>query len=365
MKDLLERRIILNHRSERLKNFLVPVLSVVLGLILGAIIMLAFGYDPLLGYSSLIDGAIGSPFYVGETLRQATPLILTALGFAVANTAGFFNIGVAGQALFGWVGSVTIALMFPDLPKMILIPFCLIVGALCGAVWAGIAGVLRAYFNTSEVIVTIMLNYTALYISNHMVRNVLTKADDATPRISENASLRSEFLASITENSTLHYGLLIAILMCVVVWIMMHKTTLGYELRSVGLNPYASEYAGMSTKRNIILAMVISGGLAGLGGTMEGLGNFENLFVMGSMPSIGFDGMAVALLGAGNPFGILVSGLLFGGLKIGGVSMPLSSDVPSEVVDIVIASIIFFVGANYLIRYIMNRVVKVNKGGVN
>lgn len=351
----------MKHKNERLINLLIPVLSVVLGLLLGAIIMLAFGYDPVLGYASLIDGAIGGPFYIGETLRQATPLILTALGFAVANTAGFFNIGVAGQALFGWVGSVAMALMMPDLPKLILVPLCLVVGALCGAIWAGIAGFLRAYFDTSEVIVTIMLNYTALYITNHVVRNVLTKGDDATPQIPANASLRSDWITTLTDNSTLHWGLAIAVIMCIVVWVMMQKTTLGYEIRAIGLNPFASEYAGMSTKKNIILAMAISGALAGLGGSMEGLGNFQNLFVQGSMPSIGFDGMAVSLLGAGNPFGILVAGILFGALKIGGVSMPIGSDVPTEVVDIVIASIIFFVGSSYLIRYFMNKFKRSNK----
>lgn len=345
----------MNHKNETLRNISVPVLSVLLGLILGAIIMLIFGYNPILGYKSLIEGSVGSSFYIGETLRQATPLILTALGFAVANTAGFFNIGVAGQALFGWLGSVTLAIMFPDLPRMLLIPLCLIGGAVTGAIWAGIAGYLRAYFGTSEVIVTIMLNYTALYISNHMVRNVLTNADDATPRISDNATLRSGFLANITDNSTLHYGLFIAIIMCIVMWIFMNKTTAGYELRAVGLNSFAAEYAGMSAKQNIVMAMVISGVLAGLGGSMEGIGNFQNIFVMSSMPSIGFDGMAVSLLGAGNPFGILVSALLFGALKIGGISMPMGSDVPTEVVDIVIAAIIFFVGANYLIRYFMNK----------
>ncbi|MBP2097616.1 ABC transporter permease [Enterococcus rivorum] len=351
-------------KNEKLKGAVIPIISVLLGLILGGIIMLAFSYNPIEGYTALLQGSLGSVFYFGETLRQATPLILVALGFSVAKSAGFFNIGVAGQLVIGWLGSVMMALMFPTLPSFILIPLCVLAGILLGALWAGIAGALRAYFGTSEVIVTIMLNYSALYLTNHIIRNVLTKSDDTTKKISENASLRSEALTTMTDYSTIHMGIVIALLMCIVSWILMKKTIVGFELRSVGLNPFAAEYAGMSAKKNIILAMLISGGLAGLGGAMEGLGNFQNIFVMSSLPGTGFDGMAVALLGNGQPLGILLSGILFGALKVGGVSMPMASGVPTEVVDIVIASIIFFVGASYLIRHILDLLEKRKKKAI-
>ena len=347
--------------ATRIQGIIVPLLSVILGLVIGAIVMWSFGYDAIAGYSAMLKGAFGSPFYIGELLREATPLILVALGFAVANTAGFFNIGVAGQTLFGWLASVSVAQILPDLPKMILLPLCILAGVAAGAIWAGIAGVLRAYFNTSEVIVTIMLNHTALYINNHIVRNVLTDSGDSTARITENASLRVPFLSELTRNSTLHAGIFIALIMIAVVWVLMKKTTYGFEFRSVGLNPDAADYAGMNAKKNIILAMLISGGLAGLGGAMEGLGNFQNMFVQGAMPAVGFDGMAVALLGIGSPIGILFAALLFSTLKIGGTSMPLMSGVPVEIVDIVIVSIIFFVGASYIIRLLVNKLPKVNK----
>ena len=158
--------------ATRIQGIIVPLLSVILGLVIGAIVMWSFGYDAIAGYSAMLKGAF------------------VALGFAVANTAGFFNIGVAGQTLFGWLASVSVAQILPDLPKMILLPLCILAGVAAGAIWAGIAGVLRAYFNTSEVIVTIMLNHTALYINNHIVRNVLTDSGDSTARITENASLR-------------------------------------------------------------------------------------------------------------------------------------------------------------------------------
>ena len=291
-------------KNSKYKKILIPVLSVVLGLLVGALIMWVFGFDVVKGYSALLKGSLGKPFYIGETLRQATPLILVALGFAFASYAGFFNIGVAGQAL---------------------------------------------------VIVTIMLNYTALHIVNYVIREVLTEKAEITASVPEAASLRMQFLYQLTGKSTLHGGIFIAILAVFIVWLIMNKTTTGFELKTVGLNKHAAEYAGMSAKKTIILAMVISGALAGLGGVMEGLGTFQNAFASESLPSIGWDGMAVSLLGLNNPIGILFSALVFAILRIGGISMPLLAKIPTEVVSIVVAFIIFFVGANYLMEVIVDK----------
>lgn len=356
----------LSENKRTLTNLMVPLLSVVLGLLLGAIIMLGFGYDPIAGYQSMLKGALGSPFYIGETLRYASPLIIIALGFSVANSAGFFNIGLSGQALMGWLISVWVAISLPDASAFVVLPVSVLAGILAGAVWAGIAGVLRAYFGTSEVIITIMLNYTALHLTNYLIRNVLTESSDASARIPEQASLRMDWLSQLAGGSRINAGLFIAIAVTILVWVFMTKTTMGYEIRAVGLNSFAAQYAGMNAKRNIILSMFISGGLAGLGGVLEGLGTFSNIFVQAGIPNIGFDGLAVALLGLSHPIGIVFSGLLFAMLKIGGASMPLGSGVPTEVVDIVIASIIFFVGANYLIRFFMKKFSRKKdlKGGV-
>lgn len=353
-----EKNVIKWYNRTRFQNIAVPLLSVLLGILIGAIIMAVFGYDPLKGYTAMIKGALFTPFYIGQTLRLMAPLVVIALGFAVANVAGFFNIGVAGQVLVGWLASIIVANAFPDLPKIILLPLSILAGMTAGAFWAGIAGYLRAYFNTSEVIVTIMLNHIAFYMTNYFVREVLTNGSDSTPRISTNASLRIPFLSSITNNSTLHGGIFISVIMVIVVWFLLNKTTYGFEFRAVGLNSSAADYAGMNAKKNIILAMLVSGALAGLGGAMEGLGNFQNIFVQGVVPTIGFDGMGVALLGSSSPIGILFSAFLFSVLKTGGTSMPLISGAPNEIVDIVIALIIFFVGANYIIRLLF---AKMNK----
>lgn len=341
-------------------NFSVALFSVLFGLIVGAIIMLVFGYNPISGYIALISSAFGSMQDIGGVLTQMTPLILTALGFTVASTAGFFNIGLSGQALAGWVGAVWYALSFPDMPAFVMIPSALILGTALGAVAGLIPGWLRAQFGASEVIVTIMMNYILLFLGNNILQNTMAKSikesAETTKQVGHNASLQLKLLTDLTQGSSVSAGIFIALIMIVVVWFVMKKTTLGFEITAVGLNPDAAKYAGVSAKRTAVVAMAISGGLAGLAGTIEGLGNYLNFFTQNSSPSIGFDGMAVALLGGGSYLGILGAAALFSVLKIGGLGMPMSSGVPFELVDIVIASIIFFVGANYLIRLIQKRI---------
>lgn len=346
-------------KKELRKTVAVSLLSVVFGFILGAVIMLVFGYDPIAGYTSMIRSSLGTTRTIGETISQATPLILTALGFSVANSAGFFNIGLSGQALCGWVASVWVALAFNSLPAIVLIPLAIFVGALAGAFAAAIPGVLRAYFGTSEVIVTIMLNYIFLYLSTYIVHNSMAKSmlssKDSTIQVGSHASLRISALSDWTMNSSINGGIIIACVALFLMWFVMKKTTLGFEIRSVGLNPFASDYAGISSKRTIIVSMILSGALAGLAGVVQGLGTYQNFFVQGGSLSIGFDGMAVSLLGAGSAVGIFFSAILFSILKVGGLGMPLDAGVPFELVNIVIASIIFFVGVNYLIRLLLTR----------
>lgn len=349
----------MNNRNEKIRNFLVPILSVIMGLVLGAILMLSFGYNPITGYGAMLEASLGNPRSIGETLRQATPLIFTALGFSVANSAGFFNIGLSGQALAGWLTSVWVALSFPELSKVVLLPLAVILGALAGAIAAAIPGLLRAFFGTSEVIVTIMMNYILLYVSTFLLQNVMSEnlrtSLDSSLAIGQNATLRIPWLTQFFGGSRVSGGLFLALIGLVLVWFLMKKTTLGYEIRSVGLNPFASEYAGMSSKRTIVLSMVISGGLAGLGGVIEGLGTYQNFFVQTTSLAIGFDGMAVSLLGSGSALGILLSALLFSILKIGGLGMQTGANIPFEIVNVSIALIIFFVGISYVIRVALTK----------
>ncbi|MFD1018246.1 ABC transporter permease [Thalassobacillus hwangdonensis] len=346
--------------SNRTVNILIPIISVILGLLSGAIIMLIFGYNPVEGYAALWKGSYGDLFFLGETLRLVTPYILSGLAVAFAFRTGLFNIGVEGQVFMGWLASVWVGVAI-DAPMIIHLPLAIIAAALAGAAWGFIPGLLKAKLGVHEVIVTIMMNYIALYTCNAIVRNVITDGQDRTDRVADSASLGAEWLSQLTYFSRLHYGLLIALGGAFVMWFLLNKTTRGFELRSVGFNQNASSYAGMNVSRNIILSMVISGGFAGLAGAMEGLGTFGYMSVKAGFTNIGFDGIAVALLGANTAIGVIFAALLFGTLKIGALEMPTSAGVPTELVEIVIALIIFFVASSYMIRWFILKFKKEGK----
>ncbi|WP_440895380.1 ABC transporter permease [Amphibacillus sp. Q70] len=343
--------------SNRLFNLLVPIISVFLGFLAGAIIMLIFGYNPIEGYIALFDGAFGNPYALGETVRQTTPLILTGLAIAFAFRTGLFNIGAEGQVFVGWLASVSVGIAF-DLPAIIHIPLAILAAAVAGSLWAAVPGLLKATRGVHEVVISIMMNYIALHSCNYIIRNVLSDNGDASERISETASIKSPWLTELMGYSQVHWGFIIAIIAVVAMWFILEKTTTGYELRSVGFNRHAANYAGMNVKKNIMKSMMISGVFAGLAGAMEGLGTFGYMHAHGAFANLGFDGIAVALLGANTAIGSVFSAILFGSLKIGALRMPTVAGVPSELVEIVIALIIFFIASSYIIRWVLLRLKK-------
>jgi len=343
--------------SSRMKNLLTPVIAVLLGVLVGTIIMIVSGYDAIAAYTALWNGAFGDVYFVGEVVRQVTPYILAGLAVAFAFKTGLFNIGVEGQMLVGWVAAVWVGVSF-DLPRIIHLPLAVLAAGVAGALWAFIPGYLKARFRVHEVIVTIMLNHTALYVTNEIIRSVLSDGKERTDMIAESASLRSPFFEVLTDYSRMHWGITIAIICAIIMWFILEKTTTGFELRAVGFNEHASQYAGMNVKRNIILSMVISGVFAGLAGAMEGLGTFGYAAVKGGFTGVGFDGIAVALLGGNTAIGVILAAILFGGLKVGALNMPLEAGVPNELVDIIIALIIIFVASSYIIRWFIDRISK-------
>ncbi|SES76846.1 nucleoside ABC transporter membrane protein [Oceanobacillus limi] len=346
--------------NNKFLSLLIPVISVILGLIAGAIIMLFSGYNPIDGYLALWRGAFGDAFTIGETIRRITPLILTGLAVAFAFRTGLFNIGAEGQVIVGWLAAVWVGLAV-DAPMIIHLPLAVLAGGIAGGIWGFVPGLLKAKIGVHEVIVTIMMNYIALFITNEIIRSVLTDHATKTDRIPETASLSSEWLQTLTFYSRLHYGILIALFAAAVMWFLIQRTTIGYELKAVGFNQHASKYAGMNVSKNIILSMVIAGGFAGLAGAMEGLGTYGNISVMSGFTNLGFDGIAVALLGANNAFGVVLAAILFGVLKEGAGEMPTGAGVPTELVDIIIALIIFFVASSYIIRWVILRFKKEGK----
>lgn len=315
--------------------------------------MVVSGYDPVKGYIALWNGIFGDTYAIGETIRQISPYILAGLAVAFAFRTGLFNIGVEGQLMVGWFAAAYVG-MAVELPKAIHLPLALLAAAAAGALWGLVPGILKATLRVHEVIVTIMMNYIALHTVNALIKTV-SNGGFKTERIHESASLRSEFLSNLTDYSTLHYGIFIALAMVFVMWWILEKTKSGFELKSVGFNDNASHYAGMNVNKNIVLSMVISGTFAGLGGAMEALGTFGNMSSMGGFTGIGFDGIAVALLGANTPLGVIFGASLFGSLKYGANNMPNAAGIPIEIVSIVIALVIFFVACGYIIRVGLER----------
>jgi ABC-type uncharacterized transport system permease subunit len=343
--------------SSTVRNILVPIIAVLLGILVGTIIMIASGYNAAAGFTALWNGAFGDVYYIGEVIRQVTPYILSGLAVAFAFRTGLFNIGVEGQLIVGWVAAVWVGVSF-DLPKIIHLPLAILAAALAGAIWAFIPGYLKARFRVHEVIVTIMMNYIALHLTNHFIRTVLSEGKERSETIADTASLRSPFFESITEYSRLHWGIFIALICAVIMWFILEKTARGFELRAVGFNEHASQYAGMNVRTNIILSMVISGIFAGMAGAMEGLGTFGYVAIKGGFTGVGFDGIAVALLGGNTALGVVLAALLFGSLKVGSLNMPLEAGIPNELVNIIIALIIFFVASSYIIRWFIDRIGK-------
>ena len=342
--------------SNRVMKIFVPIIAIFLGLLVGAIVMLMSEHDPIQGYIALWHGIFGSSYSIGETIRQISPYILAGLAVAFAFRTGLFNIGVEGQLIVGWFAAAYVGMAF-ELPAIIHLPLALLAAAVAGALWGLVPGILKATLRVHEVIVTIMMNYIALHVVNALIKSI-SGGSFKLEKINQTASLRSEFLSNLTDFSTLHYGIIVALLMVVVMWLILEKTKTGYELKAVGFNEQASRYAGMNTNKNIVLSMVISGGFAGLGGAMEALGTFGNISSMGGFTGIGFDGIAVALLGANTPLGVIFGATLFGSLKYGSNNMPNAAGIPVEIVSIVIALIIFFVASGYIIRVVLNRMSK-------
>ncbi|GIO67020.1 ABC transporter permease [Paenibacillus cookii] len=335
-------------------SLLVPLVAVVMGLIVGAIIMLIGGYDPLLAYGSLFKTVFGNVYDFGETIREITPLIMTGLAVAFAFRAGLFNIGAEGQYIVGMTAATAVGIKLSGLPIVVHALVAIIAGGLAGGIWAGITGYLKAKRGVNEVIISIMLNWTALYFSNYIVRNfLLEKGQQRSEEIKDTASISIGWLSTAFDNARMHWGTIIAILAAVFFFIYMWKSKQGYELRAVGHNGHAAQYAGMSVKKNIVKAMFISGVFAGLGGAFQVLGVFHYQAIFTGSPGIGFDGIAVALIGLNHPFGILLSASLFGILTYGSAGMSFGAEVPPEIIRIVIGSIIFFIAAQGIVRWVL------------
>jgi len=339
--------------NEKNHKVLIPLIAVILGFLLGTFVMIITGEKPAILFKSIIRAVMGinldkigtDKFFtarlVGEYFVYVMPIVLTGLSVAFAFKTGLFNIGAEGQLIMGAFIATVLGVSL-DLPKFVLLPIIVVGGGLAGALWGFIPGYLKARFNVHEVVVTIMLNYTALHLSNYFIKMLPGSDSTKSAPLSPNALLESKFFMELTNNSRFHYGFIIVLLAVFTFWFIINKTTFGYELKAVGYNPFAAEYAGMKVKRNAALSMAISGGFSGLAGVIIVAGTFGYGRVISSFENYGFDGIAVALIGGNTALGSLLSGFLLGALK---ASQPLmqGQGVPNAIAVIITSSIIVFV----------------------
>ncbi len=326
---------------------LTPIWAVVLSLIAGGLFVLAIGLDPLHAYAGLWDGAFGTVNSIGVTVNQATPLILTGLGVMFAFRCGVWNIGAEGQLYMGASAATAVALHLKGLPVYLHLPLAMAAGFLAGAIWGAIPGWLRGVRGVNEVISTLMMNYIAINFVSWLVRGPLQETTRYYPQ--SDLLPESAILPVILPRSPLHAGILVALVGALVAHFVLWNTTLGFRLRTVGANPFAARYAGMDVRKNVVLAMVISGGLAGLAGAGEILGVQGRLRDTFS-PGFGYDGIVVALLGQLQPAGVLLASLFFGSLRSGASMMQRTAQVPVTLVYVIQGLTVLLVVGSYGVR---------------
>jgi general nucleoside transport system permease protein len=347
--------------GDLIANLFVPIIAIVMALLVGAIIIVLssalvpqHGFDlglPLTAYASLFGGAFGSPDAITSTLVYAAPLTLAGLGVALGFKAGLFNIGAQGQFLMGALGAAAVGGAVHDSPPVIAITLAIIGGALVGAVWGGIVGVLKATSGAHEVVTTIMMNYIAFAVLSWAVSGPLRLPNSPQPITPDvgNAALPIVF------GRDGHLGIVIAFLAVPLIWFLLYRTTRGFEIRTLGANLDAARYAGMRPRWLTVLVMGMAGGLAGLAGAGNLLGINHQMSATFST-TVGFDSITVALLGRSNPFGVLLSALFFGGMRSGAGDMQVQAGLPTELVDVIEAVLLFFlvvgpiIGARFRVR---------------
>jgi general nucleoside transport system permease protein len=337
--------------KEILETLAIPILAIFTAFLVASVVIFLSGSNPLSAYSAMLAGAFGDLDGIVETLNKTAPLLIAGLGAALAFRGGLFNIGIEGQIMVGSIGAVLVGSTIKA-PPIISIPLTLLGGVFAGGLWGAIPGLLKARFEAHEVITTIMANYIAARVITWALgaQGPLRKVTSVVPET--NSVQVNAQLPILISNTRLHAGLLIAIGLVIIIYILLFRTSLGFEIRSVGMNLNASRYAGMKVERNIILTMALSGGLAGLAGAIQVMGLPPFNFSAGFNTGYGFDSIAVAVLGATTPIGVAFSSLLFGFMSAGARLMQLRAKVPIEIISILQGLILMFVAANQIIRKI-------------
>jgi simple sugar transport system permease protein len=316
--------------------------AVILALIIGAVIIRLLGVNPFDAYRALIDGAFGTKNSIAETLLRAVPLAITGIGITAAFRASIFNVGAEGQLYLGATSAVCVGLAFPTLHPAILLPLMAIAGMITGALWGGIAVLLKLKFNANEMINTIMMNYIAIYFVSWLVHGPIQQPGSPlgqTAGLSDNA-----ILPIILKQTRLHIGFIFTLLMVLLTGFLIYRTVWGYQIRVTGKNMFASQAAGIKVKWVFLSSMLFSGAMAGLAGFFEAAG-IQHRMIENISSGYGYTAIVVALLGQLNPFGVLLAAILFGGLQIGASTMETAVGVPASAVTLIqYLIVILFIG---------------------
>ncbi|MBW4668259.1 MAG: ABC transporter permease [Cyanomargarita calcarea GSE-NOS-MK-12-04C] len=325
-----------------------PLIAILSALLVGAILIIIAGANPITAYTALFQESLSTYFGFGNTLTKMTPLLFTSLGVLIALKAGQYNIGGEGQIYLGALGSTLIGLYLQNLPTFIHIPLALSAGFIFGGIWGFIPGYLKAIRGVNEVITTLLLNYIAINLISYLVQNPLKEPNAPSPYSPLIA--KSAQLPIILPGSLAHAGILFSAIAAVILWVIINRSTLGYQIKAVGFNPNASRYAGMDVQRTIILVMTLAGGLAGLAGSCEVMGLKYRLFDLVS-PGYGFDAIAIAFLSRGSVIGVVLSSLFFGALRSGANVMQRSAGVPVTVVYAIQGLTVLFIAISLALEY--------------
>ena len=332
-------------------RFIHILLSIFLGFLVGAVFLSIMGLSVSAAYGRLISSVTSLKGF-SYVIVYSIPYIVVGLSVAFSFKTGVFNIGAEGQFVVGSMAAAVTGILAGSLPKPILIPLCVLAAMAAGAVWGIIVGVLKTKWGINEVLSMIMFNWIAFYLSNFIAGIPAIKNDgtaEATKNISDNASLlfSKDFIKSMGLAPTANWGFLVAILVTLIVWFVIEKTTLGYELKAVGYNKFAAEYGGISVNRSILTALAISGALAGLAGALQLMGMGKRISIFSSQEGFGFAGIVVALIGCSNPFGVLVAGIFYGALMYGGSKLNLEG-VPTQLISVIVGTVVFFIAISVI-----------------
>jgi ABC-type uncharacterized transport system permease subunit len=331
-------------------NVLLPVIGVIFALLIGAVMLVILKADPVAAYAALVNGAVGTRFGITQTLVKATPLLLVGLGICIAFRANVINIGGEGQIIAGALMATWWPLFFHGWPGWLLIPSTMIAGFLAGAAWGFVPGILKARLNVNEILSTIMLNAIALQLMNLLLQGPLMDPAGVAARtfLAQSAQLPHQvWLPRLVPRTLLHAGAIVAVVLAVLVYVFLWRTTIGYDIRAVGLNPHAARYSGISVPTYQALALTLAGGFSGLAGVVEVIG-VQHRLLEGLTSGYGFTGIVAALLGSLHPIGLIPASILFGGLLVGADTMQRAVQVPSSLVVALLGLVVLFVSGSAL-----------------